>query len=104
MCSAAPTSRSCGRNVRQQGRDDAASGFRSCGFVPNDRRSAVVRPDSLLTDALYRQVFLRAGLPMALHSADRRFLHANDAMVELLGYSLEELQVMTVMDVVHPEA
>lgn len=62
-----------------------------------------MRPDPLLTDALYQQVFLRAGLPMALHSADRRFLHANDAMVDLLGYSLEELQVMTVMDVVHPE-
>ncbi|CAM3129254.1 hypothetical protein TSHO111613_04620 [Tsukamurella hominis] len=62
-----------------------------------------MRPDPLLTDALYRQAFLRAGLPMALHSADRRFLHANDAMVELLGYSLEELQAMTVMDVVHPE-
>ncbi|MDF0531262.1 sensor domain-containing diguanylate cyclase [Tsukamurella sp. 8F] len=67
------------------------------------RRAPGCTPTSSLGGELYQKAFRHADCAMALHSADRRFVDANEAFVEMLGYSRAELLGMTVSDVVHPD-
>jgi PAS domain S-box-containing protein len=51
----------------------------------------------------FRRVFRDAGVGMIMVSPDGRFLAANTAFCELLGYSEEELTERTVQAITHPE-
>lgn len=56
------------------------------------------------SEARFRSIFELSPLGIALVSKrDHRFVQANRRYCELLGYSLEELQQMTVADVTHPD-
>ncbi len=56
-----------------------------------------------LGDELYRKFFEVADTPLAIHTEDRRFVDANQAYCDLLGYTVDELRELTVPDVVHPD-
>jgi two-component system, cell cycle sensor histidine kinase and response regulator CckA len=51
----------------------------------------------------YRAVFNNAAVGINLLDRTGRFLHVNSATANMLGYSQEELQALTVFDVTHPE-
>lgn len=56
------------------------------------------------SEARFRSIFELSPLGIVLVSRiDQRFVHANSRFCELLGYSLQELQRMTVADVTHPD-
>lgn len=60
--------------------------------------------DLRASEARFRSIFELSPLGIVLVSKrDQRFAQANPRYCELLGYSLEELQQMTVADVTHPE-
>jgi PAS domain S-box-containing protein len=60
--------------------------------------------DALRTsEAHFRAVFEQSGMGMAQVSMDGRILLVNDALVNLLGYSREELLQMSVDEISHPD-
>ncbi len=55
------------------------------------------------SEAKFRTVFEQAPVGMVLLGLDRKFLNVNRALVDLLGYSEEELVKKTFMDITHPD-
>ena len=55
------------------------------------------------SEARFRAVFEQAGIGMAQVSMDERILLANDALIDLLGYSREELMQKKVSEISHPD-
>ncbi|MBI5249867.1 MAG: PAS domain S-box protein [Desulfomonile tiedjei] len=51
----------------------------------------------------YRAVFNSAAVGIDVTDRSGRFLHANSAMTDMLGYSLEELKSLTAFDVTYPD-
>lgn len=51
----------------------------------------------------FLKIFEEGPLGMALVGADRRILRANPALCAMLGYTAEELQGKTFMEITHPE-
>ncbi len=62
-----------------------------------------VRDSLRLSEARFRAVFEQSGAGNAQISMDGQILLANDALVNLLGYSREELLRMSVDEVSHPD-
>ncbi|MBI3968622.1 MAG: response regulator [Chloroflexi bacterium] len=54
-------------------------------------------------DELYRQLVDDATDAMLVYDADSRICFANRAFVQISGYSAEELQRLTLVDLVHPD-
>ncbi len=50
----------------------------------------------------FRAIFERSPAGIALGGPDGRFLHANPAFCEMLGYTAEQLRLMTGADILHP--
>ncbi len=55
------------------------------------------------SEARFRLIFEQATAGIAIASADGRFIDANQALCDMLGYTREELLGMTVRDVTHPD-
>ena len=55
------------------------------------------------SEELYRSTFELAGLGVAHQSPDGRWLHVNDKLCEIVGYSRDELLNMRFQDITHPE-
>ncbi|TKJ43916.1 hypothetical protein CEE36_02020 [candidate division TA06 bacterium B3_TA06] len=55
------------------------------------------------SESRFRAIFERAGIGMALMDMDRNLLQTNHAIQEMLGYSAEELQGMTLDQITHPD-
>ncbi|TVQ55897.1 MAG: PAS domain S-box protein, partial [Spirulina sp. DLM2.Bin59] len=51
----------------------------------------------------FRGAFDNAGIGMAIISLDNRFLKVNPKLCEMLGYTAQELEALTFLDVTHPE-
>ncbi|HYD33436.1 MAG TPA: diguanylate cyclase [Methylophilaceae bacterium] len=54
-------------------------------------------------EARFRAVFKFSPIGMAILGTDGRWLKANNALCEMLGYSEEELMSRTMLDLTHPE-
>ena len=54
-------------------------------------------------EAEFRLIFDNAGIGMTLVDVSGRLLRVNPAFQKLLGYSLEELEKMSFVDITHPE-
>jgi PAS domain S-box-containing protein len=55
------------------------------------------------SEARYRFAFKEAPVPMAHVAPDGRWLKVNKKMCELSGYSCEELQALSLRELIHPE-
>ncbi len=55
------------------------------------------------SESRFRAIFERAGIGMALMDMDENLLQTNHALQEMLGYSAEELQGMTLDQITHPD-
>ncbi len=55
------------------------------------------------TEARFRAIFENSPLGIIQIDSNYRFISANSAYLELLGYTEKELKQMTVLDVTHPE-
>ncbi len=51
----------------------------------------------------YRAVFNNAGVGINMVDQSGKFTHANAALLDMLGYTLEELQQLTPLDITHPD-
>src|SRR5580765_7336786 len=51
----------------------------------------------------FQAAFESAPIGIQINAPDGRWLQANDAMCELLGYSLDELRELTIFDITHPD-
>ena len=51
----------------------------------------------------FRRIFEDSSVGMAITELDGRFNHVNDALINMLGYSTEELLKMSVSDITHPD-
>jgi PAS domain S-box-containing protein len=54
-------------------------------------------------EALYRQMFERSSIGMAQLSLEGKWLHVNERVCQITGYSREELLSMTFADITHPD-
>ena len=50
----------------------------------------------------FEVAFETSPIGIQINAPDGRWLQANDAMCELLGYSLDELRELTIFDITHP--
>jgi len=55
------------------------------------------------SEELFRKVFAHAPIGICVSALDGRYLHANSAFCEMLGYSEEELLPRTWMELTHPD-
>ncbi len=55
------------------------------------------------SEAYNRAVFQHSSLPIGVAGPDGRYLDANPALLELLGYTREELLTLTWRDITHPD-
>src|SRR5512132_2394302 len=69
--------------------------------------SAPVKPtptvDSLVLSDVFRIAFEHSAAGISVATPSGEYLHANRAFCEFVGYSLDELRGMNLMDLVHPE-
>lgn len=52
---------------------------------------------------LFQSVFTNSPIGMAIVGTDGKWLEVNDKVVEIVGYSREELMAMTFQDITHPD-
>jgi two-component system, cell cycle sensor histidine kinase and response regulator CckA len=61
------------------------------------------RPQSALSDDQFRAIFDRSRFGMAIADERGRYVAVNEAFERLVGYTAEELEVQTWMDLTHPD-
>ena len=54
------------------------------------------------SEQLFRQMFDNAPIGMSMVSLDYKFVRANRAFLDMLGYTLEELSALTFIDITYP--
>jgi PAS domain S-box-containing protein len=82
----------------------AANGCRRLDGVVSDITTRKQAEEALRdSEARFRGIFTAAAAGIVLVSPDGRFLHANPAFCEFLGYSEPELLGKTVQDITHPD-
>jgi diguanylate cyclase (GGDEF)-like protein/PAS domain S-box-containing protein len=59
--------------------------------------------DLLESDTIFRQAFENSAIGIALVGTDGRWLHVNNALCEIVGYSDKELHELTFQDITHPD-
>lgn len=59
--------------------------------------------DRLTTHALFQAIFRDAAMPIGVTDLQGRFMVANKAFCEMLGYSMEELLQLDFLTITHPE-
>ena len=57
----------------------------------------------VLTDEAWRVAFTNAPMGCAIVGLDGSFLHVNDALCRIVGYSASELLTLTFQDITHPD-
>ncbi|MBP0001298.1 MAG: PAS domain S-box protein [Cyanobacteria bacterium SID2] len=67
------------------------------------RRRTAVEASRLDSEAKFRGIFESAGIGISQVDLDGNWILANRKLLDLLGYTLEELQGMTWQDVTHPD-
>ncbi len=55
------------------------------------------------SEGQFRRIFANAATGIAITSLDGRFLEANDAYLEMLGYTADELRHLSFADITHPD-
>ncbi len=71
---------------------------------PKTGAGSSAQTDSLrLTEEVFRAIFEEAGIGMALVDLEGRPLAANRRLEEILGYTEQELRLMTFPEFTHPE-
>lgn len=63
----------------------------------------ITEDEDALRDEQFRSAFEYAAIGMALVSPEGRFLRANRALCEMLGYSEQDLARLTFQDITHPD-
>src|SRR5262249_51450665 len=66
-----------------------------------ERELAIVALEE--SDERFRSAFDNAAIGMALVSSDGRWLQVNNALCEILGYSVDELLTRTFQDITYPD-
>ncbi|MGE5547823.1 MAG: EAL domain-containing protein [Solirubrobacterales bacterium] len=93
--------------LRQGAQDYLVKGQGDGELVRRAVRYAIERSrvDQALRDseALFRAVFQNAGVGVVLTGFDGRFIDANPAFCQMVGYEQDELRQLTFHDITHPE-
>jgi PAS domain S-box-containing protein len=83
-------------------KDDVPIGIRGVFTDITDRKQAEEKLRK--SEELFRNVFVEGPLGIAIAGlADGRIISANKALCEMLGYTEEELKLLTFVDVTHPD-
>ena len=78
--------------------------LRRAGAISFDLASNTLLEDHLYqSDERFRQAFEHSLIGMALVSPSGKWLRANESLCQILGYTEEELQQMTMQELTHPE-
>ena len=84
--------------------DENGKPLRACGTHLDITQSRLAQERIKQSEEKFRGVFNISPTGIAIvDTASQRFLDANDSLLRILGYSLEELQQLTVPDVTHPD-
>jgi PAS domain S-box-containing protein len=71
-------------------------------MISNDFTALHAIPEDEV-EVRFQVAFETAPIGIQINAPDGRWLQANDAMCELLGYSLDELRELTIFDITHPD-
>ncbi len=94
------------RWVRDRGfpiRDKAGNVFRLAGIAQDITDRKLAEEALRESEERFRSIFEHAGAGMATVSPEGRFLQVNEAICKFLGYSEQDLKVLCIADVTHPE-
>jgi PAS domain S-box-containing protein len=83
--------------------EPAAEQAGGCGDGPQAPRKGSADAALRESDEVFRSIFENASVGMARMDPEGRFLLANRAYLEMVGYSMDELKDLTVHQITHPE-
>ncbi len=94
------------RTVHEQAeleRDEVGNPLRLFGTVQDVTEIRMARDELRLSEDRFRTAFNAGGAGMVISDYEGRYVEANRAFCEFVGYELEELRQMTSRDLTHPD-